>query len=500
MTARRKSVRPGGKRLTVSNSGLEVWLYDDSRREAIRASGAMDFMGRPGVATRYREVAQAGDVVGYRLEGDEDLDIEVHVGAPLTGKELSVARWLGPQHAFLRLPGGKLCVESNDACRIGPDVPAEKGATLKVPPGDYRLTLYRVDREALERGELTWAGPQEIIVLTPGGTAADAASDLLPVVERRDTSWVGQYRIEGRRAEALVWFGDRWDTFTVNLDPPAAAALQLTPGSFIRTHVPSAGITLLSAFADSWDHARRIVPPAGEIEEYGFGAFVRMSEWEGTEALFCRRQKTATAIQPKHQTVWLPATIEVIPPVKDAAPSHAGRLDPAAPVSAFRFDEGFLGIVLSDVLPEIEDLDEPTMAEVVELLDEKFEAIGLSPLGESAFTLRSGIMTTESIGRLYAGLPDVFGVLLVADGSLEIVFVTETTTGSWIATGLADEMDRRLQGGRPDVELQNMDEGFPALFQAHRAAVKESGAKSAVAPENLEAASDALERFLAAAG
>lgn len=46
---RRASVREGGTALTVGNSGLEVWRYDDANRDAIRAGDASDpgFGGMP---------------------------------------------------------------------------------------------------------------------------------------------------------------------------------------------------------------------------------------------------------------------------------------------------------------------------------------------------------------------------------------------------------------------------------------------------------------------
>ena len=36
------------------------------------------------------------------------------------------------------------------------------------PKGDYKLTLYRVDHEALDREGIEWKGAQELIVLTVG--------------------------------------------------------------------------------------------------------------------------------------------------------------------------------------------------------------------------------------------------------------------------------------------------------------------------------------------
>lgn len=496
--ATRKTVRTGGKRLKVANSGLEVWLYDEGRREAIRASGAMGFMGRPGVVTNYREVALAGDVVGYSLMQDDEVDVEVHVGKPLTEKELSVAAWLEPQRALLRLPTGKLCVESNDACRIGPDEPQEKGATTEVPPGDYRLTLYRVDHEALKREERAWSGAREIIVLTPGGTKADAADDLLPYAERVDLSWVGQYRVDGSRADVLVWFEDQWDTFTINLDSAAAKALLLAPGDYLRTSVPDAKLTLTTAYAASWDDAARFPPPDGDLTEYGFSSIIRFADWDRQEAMICKRQKAAKKIPPRQQTVWLPGTVEVIRG-GGTAPEQRWTPSPTPLEESFVFDEYFMGNIMSEVLPEIEDLDKPGLAEAVRLIDGGLRSLRLIARGDAAIALRSGAKTTPSVARIYLGLHDTFGATLVADGSVEVVFVSRTAAGEWIVTGFADEIDRRLRGGRPGIRVDNRDEPLAAMFAAHRKTLDASGAVAA-APADFERAAGALDEFLQAVG
>ena len=41
------ALRAGEIAARVPNSGLEVWLYDDANRDAIRRSGAMNFMSGP---------------------------------------------------------------------------------------------------------------------------------------------------------------------------------------------------------------------------------------------------------------------------------------------------------------------------------------------------------------------------------------------------------------------------------------------------------------------
>jgi hypothetical protein len=229
-------------------------------------------------------------VVGYSLHQDDELEVAVYVGDPLTEEELSVSRWLEPQTAFLRLPSGKLCVEPNDSLRVGGETPTDKGGLVDFPPGDYRVTLYRIDGEALFRERLEWKGAWEIIVLTLGGTPADAATDLLPFENRRDTTWVGKYQIKGNRADALAWFGDYWDTCIVNLDSGGAAKMELVPGSYIRIHAPGPGVTLISAFDKSWLDGARVPPPRGvRIDEFGYSGFSRMGDCNIAEALFCRR-------------------------------------------------------------------------------------------------------------------------------------------------------------------------------------------------------------------
>jgi hypothetical protein len=145
--------------LRIPNSGREVWLYDEGNRDRIQMPDGAD-EGLGGIPPRFEAQTSRGLVVGYSLLHDDELRSDT---------ELAVARWLEPQHALLHLPSGKLCVESNDASRIGPEEPTETGATVDVPSGSYRLTLYRIDHAALDREWLEWQGAQEIIVLTPGG-------------------------------------------------------------------------------------------------------------------------------------------------------------------------------------------------------------------------------------------------------------------------------------------------------------------------------------------
>ncbi|HET9532203.1 MAG TPA: hypothetical protein VFQ92_17720 [Blastocatellia bacterium] len=503
----RTFVRDGGTSLSIPNSGLEVWLYDDSNRDTIRRADSSDD-GFGGMPPRFEERTRQGLVVGYSLRQDDDLRITVFVGPPLTEDEMAVARWLEPQRAFLQLPSGRLCIESNDASRIGPEEPTDTGAVVEIPAGDYRVTLYRIDQEALDRERLTWQGPEEVIVLTPGGSPEDAATDLLPFEPRRDTDWIGKYSVRGKSADALVWFGDYWDTFIVNLDRAAVSALAMSPGSYIRTQVPAAGITLVSVFAESWDKAKRLPPPAGvELDEYGYCALCRMGDWDGAEALFCRRDTTKMRVEDEHHNIWLSALVEVLDVKAQELPQPGQMFAPTELRTKSYFDPGFLCLILSDVLPEVADMDELDMASALDMLDKRFAKMGLRPQGDMIYTDRVGVRSAEASCRLYTGPPDSFSVILAGEGIFELVFISELENGDWVVTGLADEIEGRIMSRGPDgipvphprIHLQSMDESLSKIFAAHKKSLRKARASPLPAPKSLEEAVGALERFLAVA-
>ena len=511
MTPRRPSksetIRTGSTRVRVPNSGLEVWLYDDAHLQEIRKPTGRD-KGFGGMPPQFEKRTKAGLVVGYNLLQDDEIDVAVIVGDALTEKERSVARWLEPQTAYLRVPSGKLCIESNDASRLGPEKPGAKGAVVQVPAGDYRVTLYRVDHEALDREGLGWSGPQEVIVLTPGGSKSDAAERLLAFEPRRDNTWIGQYKLGDKSADVLVWFGDYWDTFVVNLDGAAASKLNLQHGAYIRTHVPRAGITLLTAFAKSWEDARRLpLPSAADPGEYGYAAFSPMSDWNGAEALFCRRDTSKTKVEDQFQNIWLPGTIEIEPPAANAPAQGPAGLVPTDLRANGDFDSGFLAMVLSDVLPEVEDLDELEWPDALKMFDAKLNKLGLAPVGDLSWQEQIGPRTLELGFRLYAGAADCFAALLVGQGFIQVFFLTETLDGKWIATGLMDDLERFIRRKGPDglpvpnplVQMESKDEALPKIFKAHAAMLKKATAGKRTPPADRDDAAGAFQRFLAAA-
>jgi len=501
-------VREGGTLLSLYNSGNEVWLYDDANADAIRASGGLNFLN--GSATEpFESLTKRGLVVGYALEQDDELEIAVYVGDPLTDAELSVSRWLEPQTAFLRVPSGRLCVEPNDSLRVGAETPTDTGGLVEVPPGDYRMTLYRVDHEALFRERREWKGPREIIVLTPRGTPADAVDDLLPFESRRDTTWKGKYEITGNRATALAWFNDYWDTCVLNLDSAAAAKLSLGPGSYIRTHVPAAGVTLISAFGASWKDAARLRPPAGvPLDEYGYAALSPMAEWNGAEALFCRREKATTRIEDEHHAMWIPATVEVLDPAEHppAAPQpKVGAFTSTDLATKGYFEHGFLPLILCDVLPGAEDLDDLMLPDALVMFDKAFAKSGLTSQGDLEWEEQSLDGPSERAGRVYAGMPDAFVAILASDASIDVLVISELDDGRWIVTGLADDFESRLLSARnrgvvnEGIEVESIDEALKTIFSAHKKSLRAAKAEPVAAPTNIEEGAATLQRFLAAA-
>jgi hypothetical protein len=501
---KRSVLRASGTRLHLFNSGLEVWLYDDANRETIRDTEPDS--GAGGMPGGFENLTRKGLIVGYSLHQDDELDIEVHVGAPLTESELSAARWLEPQTALLRLPSGKLCIEPNDSSRIGPEEPTDKGGLVEVPAGDYRLTFYRIDHEALFREKTEWAGPQEVVVLTPGGKASQAAKDLLPFQQRRDLEWVAKYKIDGKRAEALAWFSDYWDTCILNLNSTAIAKLGLKPGMYFQVHVPAAGVTLINAFAESWTEGRKLRPPAGApLENYGYASLSPMADWNGEEALFCRREKAKTRIEAEHHDLWLPAIVDVLE-AEPLAKKAGGALSPSALEQKEYFDASFLGLVLSDLLPGADDEDEFPLPAALDVLGKKLKSLGFLPQGDLEWEEESELGDSmEFCCRLYSGKDGVWALVFATAAIFDFVFITEFKDGTWIATGLADDFENLVNNARSKgvanegVTIECMDEEIGSILKAHRAAVRDADQRPTASPTTIEECTSAFARFKKAA-
>jgi hypothetical protein len=159
---------------------------------------------------------------------------------------------------------------------------------------------------------------------------------------------------------------------------------------------------------------------------------------------------------------------------------------------------------LSDVLPEVGDLEELELSDALDRIDKKLAKMGLVPQGDVSWTDRVGAVSTEFSCRLYTGLPNCFGAILAGEGRFELVFVSELGDETWIVTGLADDLEGRIaskgSGGlpvpHPRVELQSMDESLAKMFSAHKASLRKPKSAPVAAPTDFEEALAALERFL----
>ena len=181
-----KKIRKDSKAVNVYNDGLVVFLYDQANGKAIQKANPSlleAFSDEDAADPKLAELANKGLLVAYELEQDDELSIEVSVGDPLSDEELNNGRWHTVQRAPIHLPSGKLHIEGYGNFRLSPDYDPEEepGAVVKVPSGDYVLSLYHLNWDALEKDGLwddskDWQGAGQVITLTPAADAEPVAS------------------------------------------------------------------------------------------------------------------------------------------------------------------------------------------------------------------------------------------------------------------------------------------------------------------------------------
>ena len=321
----RDAIRPGGRRYEVYNEALCVYLYDETNSDALReliakkgdeGSVFYDNLSLPAFAKAVKAKSLA---LCYELRQDDEVYIEVIVGPPLTEEELAVARWLPVQRAKLSLPGGRLRINTPNTMPLDPEEPEDEGAVAHVPPGDYALSLYRVDWHACDCDEIKFKGPGEVIVLTPLEEAkkVPAGSPILEYPQPEvDEKWVGAYSIDGSRFECQVNFWDYWEFLRLNLDQNAVEKLGLTCGSVMR--IQAGGLSVDLVFLGDITRQNYLMR-VGQKEfdakianrpEVALGGW---HEIEGRRILGFFRHKATKAVHIKFHEVWKPATGEVLP-------------------------------------------------------------------------------------------------------------------------------------------------------------------------------------------
>ena len=251
-------IRKSSKRARGYNDGLVVFLYDPSFSETIETQNPELLGGFAGNASLRDEtllgLARAGQLVAYEKLQDDELDIEIAVGEHLTAAEQKRAPWAGkPQRAFISLPSGKLRVESYNSLSLTDEEPMEKGTTVKVPPGDYLLTLYRVDGARLASEE--WKkvkASDELVILTPLEPGEDIGSiaAMLTVGDAEIQRWPfeGEYEIRDGvfSGKTMTVLRPEWGRrLCLNLDASALTALGWRRGDRIKLKIDGEEFTLL---------------------------------------------------------------------------------------------------------------------------------------------------------------------------------------------------------------------------------------------------------------
>jgi len=181
-----KKIRKESKAINAYNDGLVVFLYDEANGKEIQKADPSlleAFSDEDAADPKLAVLAKKGLLVAYELEQDDELSIEVSVGKPLTDQEMESGRWHSVQRAPIHLPSGKLHIEGYGNFRLSPDYDPdeEPGAVVKVPSGDYLLSLYHTNWEALEEDGLwddskDWRGPVQVVTLTPAADAEPVAN------------------------------------------------------------------------------------------------------------------------------------------------------------------------------------------------------------------------------------------------------------------------------------------------------------------------------------
>lgn len=347
-TTRSDVIRKGATRAELYNEGLLVYLYDSKNRQAIMKQNGHKLVDMPIARTpeqkklvveqekKLAQFSRSAMLVAYELQQDDSLVTDVIVGEPLTIPEMKPVRgvrWHKPQRSRLSLPSGELRIETPNSCRIARDEePQELGATIKVPKGEYTLTLYRIDydetsdtaREEYQK----YKGPQEVIVLTPASRAKapHATSALLPFpIKREKLTWVGKYSISSQSGSCMVNFVDYWEFFRLNLDRGAFTQAKIEPGSLLEISAVGKKFNLvyleglefnlghLGAYQSLFGN-ERMTASIRSLPEVSFGGFQKVDD-AGTEILFCMRIKATDAVDRKHHGKWRKATMQ-LPPQK----------------------------------------------------------------------------------------------------------------------------------------------------------------------------------------
>jgi hypothetical protein len=365
------SPRRVGRRVEVYNEGLCVYLHDEGNADRLRklietkAEPDEDFYSNLSTPAFANAVAAESLAIAYELQQDAEVDAEVIVGPVMTAEELSHARWLPVQRGKLSLPTGRLRIDTPNTMPLDPEEPGDSGAVIDVPPGNYAVSLYRVDWQECERESIKYKGPGEIIVLTPLEDAepiSDASPILVYPEPVEDLSWLGAHTLNGDSFDCQVNFWDYWEYIRINLNAEAVANLGVKCGSVLRLN--AAGMTFDLIFLDDMSRESYLSrygraafeAQLGEQPEVAMGGW---QEWGGHRILSFYRHMASKAVPVKYHERWIPASGQVLsesyaPPAQSTTlPAARREGDKVHAVVAHVNDELLIVNATRDLLEEL---------------------------------------------------------------------------------------------------------------------------------------------------
>lgn len=307
------------QRVKVFNSGLNVWLYDRSFRDELKASGAFEVSADAAAFEKaMRGFVRKGRILSYDLMQDDSVDIAVAIREPLTAKELGTIPWREPQQAFLRLPTGRMVVESNDSLTIRSQKPTDPGAEVTTPPGDYLVTLHRVDWDVLAEDEIDWDGPSEFITLTGGSAAKPVRGQPTMLPWDKPETGTSTWNIKAGVYTGAVIFDDDLMAMRVALDQEAISKLGLRDRSVTLVSVPDIPFECALVWVRGdrkqgayYDRLERLRPPAACAGKEWAICNLQL-ETPSDQFIFCQRRDPKIKVPRTKRNAWHHASMRVI--------------------------------------------------------------------------------------------------------------------------------------------------------------------------------------------
>ena len=309
-----------------------VFVYDETHESRIvdERIELLEGFNRDdaGAAVKTCALAKEGILVAFELYQDDPVDVEVAVGPPIAEGEAEKALWLEPQYARLSLPSGILRIHTFNTLPFADGEPDAEGARIELPPGDYRLTLQRLDYDGMEKKRASARGlPAHVITLLPSSEVEPV--DPLPVllcVQHEEALPTKQYRIEEGVFHGLIVFGDPDQQCFVNIDREAVAEFGITHGTLMRMVVdePKFKIKLNVVYHDPKKFSlqplskKKLKQIETHTREFATSTWLPevdgvWSDGKGPEQVFlwCYRQISKKSVPRRLHQEWIPVRVEL---------------------------------------------------------------------------------------------------------------------------------------------------------------------------------------------